>query len=55
MNNWFWNKSEFIYTIAHEMIHQWQWMNFHKTNHGRTFMKWKDKLRKFDIPLGVEV
>ena len=55
MNNWFWNKSEFIYTIAHEMIHQWQWMNFHKTNHGRTFMKWKDKLRKFNIPLGVEV
>ena len=55
MNNWFWNKSEFIYTIAHEMIHQYQWMNYHKTDHGRTFMKWKDKLRKFDIPLGVEV
>ena len=55
MNNWFWNKSEFIYTIAHEMIHQWQWMQFNKTNHGRSFMKWKDKLRKFDIPLGVEV
>ena len=55
MNNWFWNKSEFIYTLAHEMVHQFQWMNYHKTDHGRTFMKWKDKLRKFDIPLGVEV
>ena len=55
MNNWFWNKSEFIYTLAHEMIHQFQWMKYHKTDHGRTFMKWKNKLRKFDIPLGVEV
>ena len=55
MNNSFYNKTEFIYTLAHEMIHQWQWMNFHKTNHGKSFMKWKNKLKKFEIPLGVSI
>ena len=55
LNNKFSNKTEFIYTLAHEMIHQWQWMNFHKTNHGKSFMKWKNKLKKFEIPLGVSI
>ena len=51
----FYNKSEFIYTLAHEMIHQWQWMHLNKTDHGRSFMKWKSKLNKFEIPLGVSI
>jgi len=55
INNSFWNKSEFLYTLAHEMIHQWQWMEINKTNHGRTFMKWKNKLNRFEIPLGVSI
>ena len=49
------NKSYFIYTLAHEMIHQWQWMHLNKTDHGRSFMKWKSKLNKFEIPLGVSI
>ena len=52
---YFYNKSEFIYTLAHEMIHQWQWMEQNKTDHGRSFMKWKSKLNKFEIPLGVSI
>ena len=49
------NKNEFLFTLAHEMIHQWQWMQLNKTDHGRTFMKWKNKLNKFEIPLGVSI
>ncbi len=52
---YFYNKTEFIYTLAHEMIHQWQWMEINKTDHGRSFMKWKTKLNKFEIPLGVSI
>ena len=52
---YFYNKSEFIYTLAHEMIHQWQWMEMNKTDHGKSFMKWKNKLEKFEIPLGVSI
>ena len=52
---YFYNKTEFIYTLAHEMIHQWQWMQLNKTDHGRSFMKWKTKLHKFEIPLGVSI
>lgn len=54
-NNKFSNKTEFIYTLAHEMVHQWQWMSFQRTNHGKTFMKWKNKLNNFEIPLGVSI
>ena len=49
------NKTYFIYTLAHEMVHQWQWMHLYKTDHGQSFMKWKSKLEKFDIPLGVSI
>tara|TARA_B100001750_G_C15474980_1_gene581952 strand:+ start:384 stop:785 length:402 start_codon:yes stop_codon:yes gene_type:complete len=49
------NKTYFLYTLAHEMIHQWQWMKYNKTDHGQTFMKWKNKLEKFEIPLGVSI
>ena len=49
------NKNEFLFTLAHEMVHQWQWMHLNKTDHGRSFMKWKSKLNKFEIPLGVSI
>jgi|TARA_R110002096_G_scaffold38193_1_gene105650 hypothetical protein len=55
MDSKFLNKSYFIYTLAHEMIHQWQWMQLNKTDHGKSFMKWKNKLNQFEIPLGVSI
>lgn len=55
MNHLFLNKAYFIYTIAHEMVHQWQWMQLNRTDHGKSFMKWKSKLNKFEIPLGVYI
>ena len=51
----FMNKGYFIYTLAHEMIHQWQWMETGKVDHGQTFMKWQKRLEKFEIPLGVSI
>ena len=55
ITNLFENKSYFIFTLAHEMVHQWQWMHLYKTDHGQTFMKWKEKLNQFEIPLGVSI
>tara|TARA_B100000470_G_C19682840_1_gene342860 strand:+ start:439 stop:840 length:402 start_codon:yes stop_codon:yes gene_type:complete len=55
ITNLFSNKSYFIFTLAHEMVHQWQWMHLYKTDHGQTFMKWKEQLNKFEIPLGVTI
>jgi len=49
------NKNEFLYTLAHEMIHQWQWMTLNKTSHGNSFWKWKNKLAQFEIPLGESI
>ena len=49
------NKNEFLYTLAHEMVHQWQWMNLYTSNHGQSFWKWKNRLSKFEIPLGVSI
>ena len=49
------NKNEFLYTLAHEMIHQWQWMTLNKTSHGKSFWKWKNKLAQFEIPLGESI
>ena len=51
----FMNKTYFIYTLAHEMVHQWQWMEIGKVDHGQTFLKWKTKMNKFEIPLGVSI
>lgn len=51
----FMNKAEFIYTLAHEMVHQWQWMEIGKVDHGQTFLKWKPKMKQFEIPLGVSI
>ncbi len=49
------NKNEFLFTLAHEMVHQWQWMTLNRTNHGESFFKWKNKFAQFEIPLGVSI
>ena len=55
MNERFNDKNEFLFTLAHEMVHQWQWMYLTRTDHGETFWKWKSRLAKFEIPLGVSI
>ena len=49
------NKNEFLFTLAHEMVHQWQWMEFGRTSHGESFWKWKNRFAKFEIPLGESI
>jgi hypothetical protein len=49
------NKNEFLFTLAHEMVHQWQWMHLYRTSHGESFWKWKSRLSQFEIPLGVSI
>jgi len=49
------NKNEFLFTLAHEMVHQWQWMHLYRSDHGESFWKWKSRLAKFEIPLGVSI
>ena len=49
------NKNEFLYTLAHEMIHQWQWIELNQLDHGKTFWKWKNKLAQFEIPLTIKI
>ena len=55
MNERFNDKNEFLFTLAHEMVHQWQWMNLIRSDHGESFWKWKSRLAKFEIPLGVSI
>ena len=44
----------FIMILAHEMIHAWQWINFEKMPHGKTFFQWKEKLAEQEIPLNIK-
>ena len=55
MNERFNDKNEFLFTLAHEMVHQWQWMYLDRTDHGQSFWKWKSRLAKFEIPLGESI
>ena len=55
ISNRFINKNEFLYVLAHEMVHQWQWMELGRTSHGDSFWKWKNRFAKFEIPLGESV
>ena len=49
------NRNEFLFTLAHEMVHQWQWMTLNITDHGESFFKWKNKFAQFELPLGVSI
>jgi hypothetical protein len=39
-------KSFLLATIAHEMVHQYQWIYRQDINHGRVFKDWKEFFRK---------
>jgi len=44
------NKSLLLSTIAHEMIHQWQYERHGMTNHRETYRQWKAYfLKQFNI------
>lgn len=61
LNNKFYSQHWMIATLAHEMVHQYQWDIYSKQrvrqgmdplmSHGPSFHMWKEKLKKHGIPL----
>ena len=51
MNKSFLSKRLFVYTLAHEMVHQWEWLVNEDMTHGPQFFLWRDELAKFGIVL----
>ena len=51
MNKSFLSRRLFINTMAHEMVHQWEWLNYENMTHGKTFFLWRDQLKNFNITL----
>ena len=51
MSNKYKNKWEFVETLAHELVHHYQFLNDEPLNHGPTFYKWKDKLNRKGLSL----
>ena len=60
----FTHKAMFVATIAHEMVHQWQWEVLNPIrdqegkpplmSHGPSFYQWRPALNKYYIPLTKE-
>ena len=51
INKSFPSKRLFIVTLAHEMVHQWEWLVYEEMTHGKNFFVWRDELKKYNIPL----
>jgi len=51
MNKSFLSKRLFIDTLAHEMVHQWEWLVNENMTHGPAFFLWKRHLAEFNIHL----
>jgi SprT-like family len=51
MNKSFLSKRLFVYTLAHEMVHQWEWLTNENMTHGPQFFIWREELSKFGIIL----
>ena len=51
INKSFLSKRLFINTMAHEMVHQWEWLNNENMTHGPQFFLWRAQLEKYNITL----
>jgi hypothetical protein len=51
MNKRFLSKRLFVYTMAHEMVHQWEYLVYENMTHGPKFFQWRDELAKYNIVL----
>jgi hypothetical protein len=51
INKSFLSKRLFINTMAHEMVHQWEWLNNENMTHGPAFFQWRDQLAIYNITL----
>jgi hypothetical protein len=51
INKSFLSKRLFINTMAHEMVHQWEWLTNENMTHGPQFFLWREQLAKYNITL----
>jgi hypothetical protein len=51
INKSFLSKRLFINTMAHEMVHQWEWLTNENMTHGPQFFLWRDQLANYNITL----
>jgi hypothetical protein len=51
INKSFLSKRLFINTMAHEMVHQWEWLTNENMTHGPQFFLWREQLDKYNITL----
>jgi hypothetical protein len=51
INKSFLSKRLFINTMAHEMVHQWEWLVNENMTHGPQFFLWRDQLANYNITL----
>lgn len=51
INKSFLSKRLFVYTMAHEMVHQWEWLVTDNMTHGPKFFQWRDEMAKYGIVL----
>jgi hypothetical protein len=51
INKSFLSKRLFINTMAHEMVHQWEWLNNENMTHGPQFFLWRNQLANYNITL----
>lgn len=51
INRRFTSKRVFVYTVAHEMVHQWEWLVYENMTHGPKFFLWRNELAKYGIIL----
>jgi hypothetical protein len=51
INKSFLSKRLFINTMAHEMVHQWEWLVNENMTHGPQFFLWREQLTNYNITL----
>ena len=51
INKSFLSKRLFINTMAHEMVHQWEWLTNENMTHGPQFFLWREQLANYNITL----
>lgn len=47
--------SMFLEILAHEMVHAYQFQDEGRITHGKTFLIWHDKFKKYGLNLSVKV
>jgi hypothetical protein len=53
LSNHFMSMKHFVEVVAHEMVHIWEYDNFHVITHGERFFAWSPKLKRLGLELTI--